>query len=228
MLRIGAFARLSGVSVKALRYYESIALFEPAHVDAGTGYRHYDAAQVASARRIAALKELGFTLDEIAIVLKSGDFREQLLSKREALCERLQRIDALLGVDIVTRVAPAAHVLSLRTVIRSYDETDDVFAELRARMPRRAAISGRGALWHVCDPETHHIDMEALFYVDEPLRGARLLAPQRVASLAYAGEQWQHAYASLEQWLRLSGCTLAGPKRERFAGDVTELEYPIA
>ncbi|HJQ40979.1 MAG TPA: MerR family transcriptional regulator [Thermoanaerobaculia bacterium] len=229
MLRIGTFARLSGVSVKALRYYDSISLLQPAHVDGGTGYRSYDAAQLAVARRITALKELGFTLEEIALVLETGDFRERLLAKREALCRRLLHIDTLLGLNVVTRVAPAAHVLSLRTVIRSYDETDDVFAELRSRLPRRASVTARGALWHVCDPSAHHIDMEALFYLDEPLRGTRILEPQRVASVVYAGEQWRDAYASLEDWMRLSGSTLAGAKRERFVdAEVTELEYPIA
>ena len=235
MLRIGTFARLSGVSVKALRYYESIALLQPAHVDVETGYRSYDAAQLAVARRITSLKELGFTLDEIAIALQSGDLRGRMIAKREALQneltamrERLLRIDALLAIDVVTRIAPAAHVMSLRSVVRTYDEAEDVFGELRSRLPRGAHVTGRGALWHVCDPDAHHIDMEALYFVDEPLRGARVLEPQRVASLVYAGDEWRDAYASLDQWMRVSGCTLAGPKRERFAGEVTELEYPLA
>jgi DNA-binding transcriptional MerR regulator len=236
MLRIGTFARLSGVSVKALRYYDSISLLQPAYVDDGTGYRSYDAAQLAIARRITALKELGFTLDEIAIALQSGELRERMIAKREVLRnelaatrERLRRIDALLAVDVITRIAPAAHVMSLRAVVRTYDEAEEVFGELRSRLPRSASIAGRGALWHVCDPDARHIDMEALYYVDEPLRGARMLAPQRVAAVTYAGDQWQDAYASLDQWLRLSGCTLTGPKRERFVdGEVTELEYPIA
>ena len=236
MLRIGTFARLSGVSVKALRYYDSISLLQPAHVDDGTGYRSYDAAQLATARRITALKELGFTLDEIAIALQSGELRERMIAKRELLRnelaatrERLRRIDALLGVDVITRIAPAAHVMTLRAVVRTYDETNDVFDELRSRLPRNAPVRGRGALWHVCDPGAHHIDMEALFYVDEPLRGTHILEPQCVASLSYAGEQWRDAYASLDEWLRISGRTLAGAKRERFVdGEVTELEYPIA
>jgi DNA-binding transcriptional MerR regulator len=240
MLRIGAFARVSGVSVKALRFYDSIALLRPAHVDCATGYRSYDAAQIAVARRITALKALGFSLDEISATLASGELRERMLAKREgarrdlaSARERLQRIDALLAddaplIDVVTRVAPAARVMSLRAVVRTYDDAEEVFDELRSRLPRGANVAGRGALWHVCDPDAHHIDMEALFYLDETLPGARILEPQRVASLIYAGDQWPGAYASLDRWMDRRGRTLAGPKRERFVDSVTELEYPIS
>ena len=62
MFNIGEFARLGGVSVRALRHYDEIGLLRPAKVDPLTGYRGYSAAQLGQLNRIMALKELGLSL----------------------------------------------------------------------------------------------------------------------------------------------------------------------
>ena len=57
LLSIGRFARLSGLTVKALRHYDAEGLLSPAHVDEWTGYRYYTADQAAEAvaiRRLAS------------------------------------------------------------------------------------------------------------------------------------------------------------------------------
>ncbi len=63
--KIGEFSKLCQVSVKTLRYYEEIGLLKPLEVDQWTGYRYYDIAQLKRMTRIAYLKRLGFTLEEI-------------------------------------------------------------------------------------------------------------------------------------------------------------------
>lgn len=40
MLKIGDFAKRSGVSVKTLRYYDELGLLKPARVDERSGYRY--------------------------------------------------------------------------------------------------------------------------------------------------------------------------------------------
>ena len=62
MFSIGEFARHGRVSVRMLRHYDAIGLLRPASVDAATGYRFYQAGQLAELNRIIALKDLGFTL----------------------------------------------------------------------------------------------------------------------------------------------------------------------
>ena len=59
MFRIGAFARIAGVSAKILRDYDELGLFRPAWVDPATGYRHYSPAQLPQLRRILALRVAG-------------------------------------------------------------------------------------------------------------------------------------------------------------------------
>ena len=59
MLSIGRFARLSGLTVKALRHYDELGILRPTHVDSWTGYRWYEQAQVREAvavRRLRALR----------------------------------------------------------------------------------------------------------------------------------------------------------------------------
>src|SRR5438067_265179 len=62
MLRIGDFARLGGVTVRALRHYEAKGLLAPAQVDPATGYRSYKFDQLAALDRVLALRDLGFPL----------------------------------------------------------------------------------------------------------------------------------------------------------------------
>jgi DNA-binding transcriptional MerR regulator len=62
---IGDFARHGRVSVRMLRHYDAIGLLRPAHVDPTTGYRSYRAARLADLNRIVALKDLGFTLEQV-------------------------------------------------------------------------------------------------------------------------------------------------------------------
>jgi DNA-binding transcriptional MerR regulator len=69
MFRIGEFSRLTRVAIDTLRYYDAVGLLKPAKVDPFTGYRYYSARQLQSLNRILALKEIGFSLEEIARIL---------------------------------------------------------------------------------------------------------------------------------------------------------------
>lgn len=61
-MRIGEVARRAGVTVKALRYYESLGLLT-AH-RAANGYREFDDVHVALAREVHHLGRLGIPADE--------------------------------------------------------------------------------------------------------------------------------------------------------------------
>ncbi len=66
MIKIGDLAKLSGVTIKAIRFYEKKKLLIPAEVDFYTGYRYYDENSVRRLSEIVYLKKLGFSLKEIA------------------------------------------------------------------------------------------------------------------------------------------------------------------
>ena len=66
LLTIGAFARASRLSPKALRLYDELGLLKPVRVDESSGYRYYSPDQLEQARLIAWLRRLGMPLATIA------------------------------------------------------------------------------------------------------------------------------------------------------------------
>ncbi|MGX1755659.1 MerR family transcriptional regulator [Streptomyces lydicus] len=69
MFNIGDFARYGRVSARMLRHYDAIGLLRPARTDPVSGYRFYEAAQLARLNRIIALKDLGFSLQQVRAIL---------------------------------------------------------------------------------------------------------------------------------------------------------------
>lgn len=72
LMTIGTFARTTGLTPGALRFYADSGLLGPADVDESTGYRYYSESQVHQAVRIRRLREIGMPLDNIAEVM-AGD-----------------------------------------------------------------------------------------------------------------------------------------------------------
>jgi len=116
MFSIGEFARHGRVSVRMLRHYDAIGLLGPASVDAASGYRFYQAGQLAELNRIIALKDLGFTLQQVQAILaeqvSAAELRGMLKLRRaeihahiEAETARLARVEArLLSIEDEARV----------------------------------------------------------------------------------------------------------------------------
>ena len=73
LMSIGRFARLTGLSVKALRHYDELGLLRPAAVDPETGYRSYSSAQLARAEAIRMLRRLELPLDDVATLVATDD-----------------------------------------------------------------------------------------------------------------------------------------------------------
>src|SRR5215203_2296866 len=101
MFKIGDFSRFTRVSVKTLRHYDEMGLLRPRVVDRFTNYRYYSADQVPRLNQILALRELGFSLEQIGRLLEAGLSAEQLrgmfLGKRMEILERLREDEAQLG-----------------------------------------------------------------------------------------------------------------------------------
>ncbi len=107
MFSIGDFARHGQVSVRMLRHYDAVGLLRPARVDPATGYRFYTAAQLAPLNRLVALKELGFTLEQVGRMLDPGpgpaELRGMLTLRRAELAQRIAADNARL-TDVEARL----------------------------------------------------------------------------------------------------------------------------
>ena len=67
-MNISEASRGSGITAKAIRYYESINLIAPARRD-GNGYRDFDSEDVHTLRFIARARGLGFSVSEVSGLL---------------------------------------------------------------------------------------------------------------------------------------------------------------
>ncbi|MFE5580268.1 MerR family transcriptional regulator [Kitasatospora sp. NPDC056531] len=165
MLNIGDFASHGRVSVRMLRHYDAIGLLRPARVDPATGYRWYRAGQLARLNRVIALKDLGFTLQQVRAVLDeqldAAELRGMLRLRRAQLAEaiaadehRLARVEARLRTiesegnmsehDVVVKPVPSVRVAQLTGVARSYQPEDitPVIGPLFDELCRRMAGAG--------------------------------------------------------------------------------------
>lgn len=141
MLKIGDFSKLSRISVRMLRYYDEMGLLRPELTDKFTGYRYYSESQLLAAGHIAALRDMGFSLGEIAAISGGADSAqmEGILSLKEAELEtrleetkqRLRLIETAMNrlreekrmnYDITVKTLPERYAATVRMTIPSYDE----------------------------------------------------------------------------------------------------------
>src|ERR1700723_3455313 len=109
-LTIGDFSRATHLSAKTLRHYHQVGLLEPADVDPGTGYRHYDTDQVPTAQVIRRFRDLEMPVDEVRAVLLAPD----LATRNALISSHLDRLERHLDVT-------QAAVASLRTLLERPD-----------------------------------------------------------------------------------------------------------
>ncbi|WP_062435094.1 MerR family transcriptional regulator [Herbidospora daliensis] len=179
MYTIGDFARIGRVSVRMLRHYDALGLLTPARVDPLTGYRSYEAAQLSRLNRIVALKDLGFSLQQVRQILdeKVGVAelhgmlrlrRADLEARVEADRARLRGVEAriqiiekegVLPADVVVKSVAAVRVAELSAVAESYASEhigpviQPLYPELHARLAKAGVdLAGPGIAYYEEDP----------------------------------------------------------------------------
>ncbi|MCP2321750.1 DNA-binding transcriptional MerR regulator [Hamadaea flava] len=90
---VGQVAELAGVTVRTLHHYDEIGLLTPGG-RTSAGYRRYDAADLDRLQQILLYRELGFSLEEIAVILDDpdADAREHLRRQHRLLTGRIARL----------------------------------------------------------------------------------------------------------------------------------------
>jgi MerR family transcriptional regulator, thiopeptide resistance regulator len=98
MHTVKQLARLSGVSVRTLHYYDEIGLLRPAQVGAN-GYRYYGQEELLRLQQILLHRELGLPLEAIASLLDSDgrDRVERLREHRHVLDQRTEHYRELIA-----------------------------------------------------------------------------------------------------------------------------------
>jgi ubiquinone/menaquinone biosynthesis C-methylase UbiE len=98
-LKIGEFAKRSGVTVKTLLHYDKIGLLKPSQ-KSDSGYRIYCEDDFLRLQQITTLKFIGLSLNEINhIINESGESLEHMISiQRKALEEKKKHIESVIDV----------------------------------------------------------------------------------------------------------------------------------
>ena len=128
-MRIQEFARLTGVSVRTLHYYDEIELLVPACVDKDTGYRYYDQASLLRMQEILFYRELDFSLKSIGQILSSPNYdaKQSLSEQRNLLILKKERLERL--------ISAIDHAMKGENVMSAFDNSkfDAYKAEARQR-----------------------------------------------------------------------------------------------
>jgi DNA-binding transcriptional MerR regulator/DNA gyrase inhibitor GyrI len=239
---IGEFSKITGLTVKTLRFYQEQGLLEPSYVDEQTGYRYYHESKIEVARVISFLRGLELPLGEIAEILKHEEDETQVLAviqrQKEHIAAQLQRYQRVLreidqflakereavqtmrqaSFDIQEKDLPAMLVAGVR-MRGKYAECGKGFAKIGRQFGRH--ICGPCFLLHY-DMEYHEDDAD--FEACMPVRQAkqvdgisvRELPAGRAVTLLHQGpyDELGRSYARIMSYLKQQGYEIATPTRE--------------
>lgn len=271
MFTVGEFSQLAQVSKRLLRYYDEIGLLKPMHTDRFTSYRYYSAEQMSHLNRILALKDLGFSLDQIQrivrenvstdeihgmLLLKKAEIEQQVqgeLQRIRTIESRLQAIrnaEASRPLNVVLKHTPVQPVLSVRTVVESFEAGLALFGQIMRTLPEKSIYGLRFCICHSDGFVERDLDVEmgrlletqshppVPLYGDLHLRFRALEAHATMATSVVQGalETIHTGYMEIGTWAEVNGYRLAGipreitlqaPQEADGSDLITEIQFPV-
>jgi DNA-binding transcriptional MerR regulator len=244
MFKIGDFSKFSRVSVKMLRHYDRLGLLRPARIDSATSYRYYSADQLPRLNRILALRDLGFTLEQIAALLddvpaeqirgmlklKQAELEQQMHDEQQRLdriaarLRQIEREDRRYAADVIVRRIVPQLTATLRHVVADSDDLQLLFEEVEIHVARHDGRAERPPLtiYHDVEYRERDLDVEVAIPLKaripsaERIRVRELPGCDTMACLVHAGSYDTIGTASgaLLAWSEANGYQIAGPSRE--------------
>lgn len=247
LIPIGRFAKMTRLSLKALRLYDENGLLRPAEVDTSTGYRYYRAEQANRAEVIKILRSIEMPLEEIRSVLDANDdtANKLLLVHKDRLAQRLMIQERMLSY-LQSLIRNKGKIMTYEVHVTEQKPQWVAGVKIHTSLKRIAADvpTGFGALMHglgrggvapigapmivyhsVIDEETDGdielcAPVKADFIGDDQVTG-RELEGGKVASTVHRGpyEHISPAYHFLARWISDNGFEISGPPRETYLND---------
>jgi DNA-binding transcriptional MerR regulator len=242
-LTIGAFSRLTHLSIKTLRYYHQVGLLEPADVDPDSGYRYYRPGQARTAQLVRRFRDLDMPVAEVKAVLEARDLESRdaiLAGHLERMREQLRQTEAavaslhrMLGgaaesIAIEERILPGGSTISIAALVARSDIESwwwETLLALRS-IAAQARLEQAGPAGGLYDDELFTEEKgRARVYLpvrDSPSlddTDARWELPEgRFAVALYNGahDDVDRTYTELGNYAAAHGCDGAGPVRERY------------
>jgi predicted transcriptional regulator YdeE/DNA-binding transcriptional MerR regulator len=196
VLKIGDFSRLGSVTVKTLRHYARLGLLKPAWTDRFSGYRYYTLQQLTRLNRILALKDLGFSLDQVAGLIgedvpveqlrgmlrrKQGELETRLRAEQnrlEQVAARLAQLEraGCLGEseNVLVKHSPALPVAFIHELVPTVERLAERRAALAAELDAwlaRAGLKAQGP-WITLQPAPEYRERDVPLEVAVPVEPA--------------------------------------------------------
>lgn len=157
LVSIGDFARMTFLTVKALRHYHDVGLLEPARVDPHSGYRFYRPEQVATAQLIRRFRDLDLPVDQVRQVLVAADEEarsrvivahlERMSRQLHETQETVESLRRMLGGEVTALSVERRSEPELRTIaIRAEVTAEDAMSWLVAALGELHDVLRRDAL----------------------------------------------------------------------------------
>ena len=249
LYKIGMFAQMNHITIKTLRFYEEQGLLLPAYVDGENGYRYYTMNQMADIQRITALKQAGFTLDDIKLINQGADTAYLLSTKKAALLKKIAELTSQIAVidgylsgpagtldaPVLIRTIPAVTVASMKKRIDSYDELFSLMPEMGAEMERlgcRCALP-EYCFTHYLEPgfRDEHILIETCEAVTEKKEDSALVKfrelPEITAACIFhkgSYSNFSESYAAILRFIEENGYKICGNIRENYIDGIWNKE----
>jgi len=239
---IGEFSKASGLSVKTLRFYHEKGILAPASIDDASGYRYYDEASLDRARIIRRLREVGFSIEEIAEILgqceDDADIIGHLDRQKKAVAERIRsEKDVIRKLDEIIRQEIEAKKLLEAGSFAVEEKTLDPILIAGFRLRGKYSDCGKGfsrigralgrhicgkpfCLYYDCEYREDDADLESCFPVRKQVAAegisVRTLAGCRSLSLVHKGpyEQLGLSYEKVLREAKGRKAAISLPTRE--------------
>lgn len=249
LYKIGMFANMNRVTIKTLRYYDEQKLLVPVYADEENGYRYYAAGQAAQLHRIIALKNMGFSIDDIRRITDGVEEKSFLLQKQEilkdlaVLTEKLSQVESYLAKDSINLSAPVlikeipqVIVCTMKLRIKSYDALFELMPQMGAQMELLDCKCAQPAycFTHYLEPEYKEEDIlveicEAVTEKKQDLGDIvfkELPKVPKAACIFHKGSYntLHNSYAMLLKYIEENGYEICGNIRESYIDGVWNKE----
>lgn len=158
-------AKMAGVSVRTLHYYDEIGLLKPSFVKPN-GYRCYRRPELLRLQQVLFFRELGFSLEQIRQVLDSPDFdtRQALMDQKKLLELEKERVDGLLQtIDSTLKELKGEVTMKAQDLYGSFtrEQIEEYRQEVIDRWGEKSLLESEAKISAWTPDETRWVEKEA-------------------------------------------------------------------
>ncbi len=249
LYKIGMFAAMNHVTVKTLRFYEEQGLLIPAHINEENGYRYYTMSQMATVHQITALKQAGFTLNDIGRINAGSDEeavihkkKSELLAKISELTRQVSILDGYLArnkgklsAPVLVKTIPEVTVAYMTETVDAYDNLFDLMPKMGELMERAGCECALPEYCFTAYPDSGYKDEDIGVEICQAVTKAKkerdglffkTLPETKAACVFHRGSyaDFSQSYETVLKFIEENDFELNGPIRESYIDGVWNKE----